>query len=117
MRKPRSEIDRAIARLRKETQFPVSELAGEPFAFADGHVVESPSAAQILRWGTQGIRGVFLDVLLCKRRLCWVTSCEAVARFTAGLGAAKAVESAGQPTDQAANLPLDNPQQPWVRGH
>lgn len=74
-------IDAAIARLRREEQIPVADLAGVPFEFPDGHVLESPSAAQILRWGTSGMRGVFLDVLLCRKTAAWVTSRKAVERF------------------------------------
>ena len=97
MKKPRALIDASISRLRRETQIPISQLAGEPFEFPDGHVLESPSAAQILRWGTQGCHGVFLDVLLCRKTAAWVTSKPAVERFLKALAEKPRAESATQP--------------------
>ena len=85
MKKPQALIDAAIARLRRETQIPIGDLAGKPFEFPDGHVLESPSAAQILRWGTAGMRGIFLDVLLCRKTAAWVTSRAAIDRFLKAL--------------------------------
>ena len=99
MKKPQALIDASIARLRREDQIPISQLAGEPITFPDGHVCESPSAAQILRWGTQGMRGIFLDVLLCRKTAAWVTSKPVIERFIAALAKAdeQRAESATQP--------------------
>jgi hypothetical protein len=84
MKKSRTDIDRAIARLRREEQIPLTDLEGEEILFPNGSIVR-PIAPQILRWGTQGASGVFLDVLLCRKRLCWVTSRPAVDRFLAAI--------------------------------
>ncbi len=95
MKKPQAVIDASIARLRREEQIPVSELAGHPITFPDGHVLEYPSAAQILRWGTAGMRGVFLDVLLCRKTAAWVTSRRAVERFLVQLAANNGAKAVG----------------------
>lgn len=85
-KRPESEITRAINRLRTEEQVPLGDLAGEPVEL-NGEVVR-PSAVVLLRWGRQGKAGVYLDVLFCQRRACWVTSRAAVERFRRALAAA-----------------------------
>lgn len=103
MKKPRALIDAAISRLRYETQIPISQLAGEPITFPDGFTLESPSAAQVLRWGTAGMRGVFLDVLLCRKTAAWVTSRAAIDRFLKALADKQHAEmTAGREPHQAA---------------
>lgn len=78
-----SGIRAAIARLSCEYLIPLHELSGHPLEV--GGVTLHPSAVVLSRWGHNGKRGVHLDVLFCRRRQCWVTSREALARFAAAL--------------------------------
>ncbi|MBN9518773.1 hypothetical protein J0H58_09675 [bacterium] len=65
---------------------PVADLDRMPFDLTGFTCY--PTAAAMLRWGIEGRRGVFLDVLFCRRRVAWVTSAEALARFAADTEAA-----------------------------
>lgn len=78
-KRPSADITRAISRLRTEEQVPLGDLAGRPVEF--GGVEVRPTATVLLRWGREGKRGVYLDVLFCTTRAAWVTSRQAVARF------------------------------------
>lgn len=80
-------IRAAISRLNDEYLIPLHELAGKPVMF--GTVEVRPSAVVLARWGRSGKSGVHLDVLFCRRKQCWVTSREALARFAAELAAGK----------------------------
>jgi hypothetical protein len=78
-RRPPAEIAAAIARLRAEEQIPVAALDRQPLDLAGCTV--HPTASVLIRWGCEGRRGVFLDVLRVRRSDVWVTSAAALARF------------------------------------
>lgn len=80
------EKGRAIARLSRERQVRLTDLAGLPVVVAG--VEYRPAVATLIRWGTEGKGGVFLDVLRCSTRRAWVTSRAALGRFAAEVEAA-----------------------------
>ena len=81
------DISRAIARLRDEPKLTLDQLSAEPVEV--NGVTIRPTGAVLLRWGTTGRGGVYLDVLFDRRRAAWVSSREAVERFRAEMRAAR----------------------------
>ena len=62
----------AIARVRREVQIPLTEVAGKRLLV--GGVAVRPGVAVLRRWVIAGKYGVYLDGLLCKRLGDWVTA-------------------------------------------
>lgn len=91
MKKPTGEVARASARLRREHQVLLSSIVGTLIPI-DGTPVYA-TGDMLMRWGIDGKAGVYLDVVMDRKRCAWVTSREAVARFVEALagkqGAAK----------------------------
>lgn len=79
-RRPESSITAAIRRLRTEPQFPLSHLDGLDVDLGAEGVLRVRSRT-LLRWGQEGRRGVYLDILFDRRACCWVTSRDALERF------------------------------------
>lgn len=92
-RRTAAERSAAIARLRHEEQVPISVFVGEPVTL--GGKVKVPSYDAIHRWGSEGVKGVYLDILRVRRTGELVTSHAALARFVEAVNAAAQVPAAG----------------------
>lgn len=79
--RPERGIDDAVRRLRDERQYPLHELAAAGESLELNGVTVRLSAVMMHRWGCDGKRGVYLDVLYSRQLAAWVTSREALARF------------------------------------
>lgn len=78
-----ADAERASVRLASEATFQLSDFANLPLDIA-GETYH-PSALLLRRWGSDGRKGIYLDTTFCRFRQAWVTSREALNRFSAAV--------------------------------